>query len=507
MLSFYVALILGSLAYGFGFGYFAPYLLLPFAAPPAILAVLIIWALPKSDNAPVQFLPPLFICFFCALSLWPNYLAISLPGLPWLTMLRLFGLPLALVLLVCVSVSASFRREISDTLQADPFIWRAFLAFVIIQTLSIGLSSAIGATVNRYIVAQTNWTAIFFVSCYLFRREGFAELWAKLLLFMALALCPIAIWESRLGHVPWAGHIPSFLKIEDEAVLRTLAGAARAATGIHRVTTIQSTPLGLAEFLGLTAPFAIHFMLNRYKLLLRLVSGLYIPLSLYCIILTDSRLGIVAFFVSVLVYLLIWALLGWRQKKGSIIAPAIVLAYPVIFCAAITATFFVGRLRKAIWGGGAQQPSTEARKEQWEMAIPKIIHNPFGHGVSRAAHTLGFYSDDILTIDSYFLSVLLDYGVLGFIIYYFIFGRAAWVGARSLLSAPEERELKLLLPMAVSLVAFIAIKSVFSQEDNHPLVFMMVAAILALSRRAARAAPPMASRYPKAPSPRAKAKA
>ena len=51
-----------------------------------------------------------------------------------------------------------------------------------------------------------------------------------------------------------------------------------------------------------------------------------------------------------------------------------------------------------------------------------------------------------------------------------------------------EGELGLLLPMGVALLNFIVVKSVFSQDSNHPAVFMMLGGVVALGYRATVAA-------------------
>jgi hypothetical protein len=480
-----LVLAIACVAYGFYFAALAPARMMPFTVPPVILAILIIWALPHGEYAPARALEPIFIGFFATLVMWPNYLAIALPSLPWVTLLRVFVVPLLAVFLICLSVSRRFRKQLSDVLAADPYIWKMLAGFVALQTLSLAFSNDISMSFNRYIIAQLNWTSIFFVSCVLFTRKGFANLWVALLLTMCVVLCFIGLWEQRLGMVPWAGHIPSFLRVDDPAVQRILAGASRAATKIHRVTATATTSLGLAEMLGLTAPFAVHLVLGRYPLYTRLAMGLYIPLAIYVILLTDSRLGVVACLVSVMFYLLIWAAMRWYHERKSLFAPAIVLTYPLIFACFVAATFFIGRLRARVWGTGAQQASTDSRIDQWNMAIPKVIKNPFGYGWARGARTLGFTNGDgILTIDSYYINILLEVGVLGFILYYGMFGRAIWTGAKTVVQSPQSGEIDLLIPLSVSLASFIVVKSVFSQEANHPLVFMMLAAVLALSYRA-----------------------
>jgi hypothetical protein len=481
----YGGLAVALFAYGFYYAATAPFLMTPMLVPQVILAALIIWALPSGDYAPVGTLPPLFFMFFAALMLWPNYLAIALPGLPWVTLTRVFGVPLTILLLICISVSHSFRISLKNVMGADPLVWQSLLLFVILQTISLPFSDLISISVSRYILAQTNWTAIFVVSCYIFSRPRALDIWAKALLFLSFAICLIAVWEFKLGYVPWAGHIPSFLKIEDDAVLRSLAGARRSASGVYRVQSTATTPLGLAEILGLAAPFALHFGISKHSPYLRIFSLFCLPLFVAVIVLTDSRLGIVSCLVGLAFYLLVWALVRWRQVKDSVFAPGIVFAYPAILSMMIAATFFVGKLRAKVWGNGTQAASTESRKIQWQMGIPKILDHPLGHGVARSGHALGFKGPNgIITVDSYYLTVLLEVGILGFIVYFFFFIRAAWVGVRAVVSGPQDREMLLLIPLCVAVGEFVIVKSVFSQDANHPAMFMMVGGIIALVHRA-----------------------
>jgi O-antigen ligase len=285
--------------------------------------------------------------------------------------------------------------------------------------------------------------------------------------------------------VLWAAHIPSMLKIEDEAVLRTLAGTARAATGKYRVLATYSTPLGLSEFLGLVAPFAAHMALTARTNGPRLFAIGYMLVAFYVVLETDSRLGLISSILSLLLYMLFWALLQWRRNAGSIIAPAIVLAYPAIFCVGVASTFAIGRLRAKVWGNGSQSASDQSRVDQWNLALPKLFSHPQGHGVGQAGSVLNYIgSDGVPTIDSYFINMLLDYGFIGFLLYFGMFARGAWIGARSIVRGNLDRELQLLLPLSICLINFIIIKSVFSQDDNHPMVFMMLGAVVALSRRA-----------------------
>lgn len=484
VVSAFALLSVFCIAYGFAFGIMAPARMTPFAAPMVLIGGLILWCLPPGDYAPTRAIEPLFIAFFASLILWPNYLAIALGSLPWITMARLTGTPLILIFLACISISAKFRSELWATLSTEKLMLRLVVALAGLWTFSLLMSSDPGASVNRYALAMVNMIGIFFASCYLFSREGFAELWVRMLLVMLAILSVIGIWEFRIQALPWAGHIPSFLKIDDPIVQKILAGGlTRLET--YRVKATATTPLGLGELLGLAMPFAMHLLFGRYPIYIRLAAVALIPLMFFVILLTDSRLGFVAACASGLFYLLFWAILRWRQQKASLFAPAIVLAYPAFFVAFMAATFFVTRLKNEFWGTGQQQYSTQSRLDQWEMGIPKILANPLGYGIGQGATVLGFTNlGGVLTIDSYWLSVLLEIGLVGFLVFYGLMLRGSFTAARMVVTVGNRGELGLLLPLAVALLNFVIVKMVFSQEANHPLIFMMLGAVVGLNYRA-----------------------
>lgn len=477
-------LLTAMIAWGMTYALTFPYLLVPLAVPAVAVAAMVIWALPESSNPPVGGLSPLLFAFTAAMYLWPNYLAIALPGLPWLTLLRILGVPMALLLLICVSTSTDFRKQLGGVLSTDALIWRLLVGFLAIQFLTIAFSPELGGSFARFTITLTNWYAAFFVGCYVFSRPGAAARWVFLLWVCAVILCFIAIWEARLGRPPWAGYIPSFLRVDDPAVQRTLAGSARGGLTARRVAATTAHPLIFAEFLGLIVPFAVHYVMQNYALWLRVAAALSLPLIAYAIMLTDSRLGVGAELLSIVIYLFMWGALRWARTRSSIFAPALVLAYPVIFSLFIVATFAIGRLRAEVWGGGAAQPSTQARIDQWNSGLPKVFAAPWGHGIGRGGDVLGFVNGaGTLTIDTYYLNLLLEYGVLGFAVYACLFARGVWVSGRAGISSKATDELLLLIPISIALMNFIIIKSVMASESNHPLVFMMLAATLALTAR------------------------
>jgi len=451
-------------------------------APLSLLALFVIWALPRTQTAPTKLLVRLYYAFFAALILWPNYLAVSIPGLPWITVLRVVGIPMAGVFLIALSISPPMRGEIKEVLKSAPWIWRLLAIFIAIQLVTIPLSAALFTSVSRFVIAQINWTVIFFASCYIFRTEGRVIRWTFMMVIMALIVIAIGGWEWRMSHIPWAGHVPSFLAVSDVAVQRILAGATRLGT-FYRTQSTFTTSLSFAEYLALTTPFVIHLAVVGRRRITRLASTACVPVIFFGVFITDSRLGALGFFLSFLLYVAVWALRRWRSDRRSIFGPAVTLGYPVIFGSFILATLVNLRLYRMVWGGGQYQFSTDARQQQLEMAIPKILHAPWGHGIGQAADVLQFYSPaGLLTIDSYYLTIALEYGVVGFIAYYGMFAVAMLYGASAMFRS-RSYETSFLVPAVIALANFVVVKSVLSQEAGHPLAFMILGMIAALVYR------------------------
>jgi O-antigen ligase len=116
------------------------------------------------------------------------------------------------------------------------------------------------------------------------------------------------------------------------------------------------------------------------------------------------------------------------------------------------------------------------------MGLDILASNPLGYGIGMGAETLGFRNlAGALTIDTYYILIALEYGVIGFLIYYGMFLIATWKAGMSTFRQPaESREELLLIPLAIAISNFIVIKSIFSQDANHPVVFMMLAMMVAL---------------------------
>ncbi len=380
-----LALAFACFIYGFFFALTAPVLIVPFMAPVGILGLLSIWALPEARTAPVRALELFFSALMIGLIMWPNYLALSLPGLPWITVVRLTTFPMAFFLLVSLSISSDFRRKILEAAKGAPLILNLLLIFSVNSFVSLPFSHAIGDSVNKVILQQLTWTGVFVASLYFFRTPGRAERYASLLLLLAIPIAAVAVLEYQDQHGPWADHVPSFLRVEDPSAQRALAGAVRSSTGQYRAKATFSTALGLSEYISLMTPFAVHWAVSRKPMLQRLIGVALLPMIYIVVRMTeqDSRLGILGFLISILTYFFLWSVLRFRRRLNDLVAAIIIYAYPAAFLGVLASSMFVHKIHVLLFGGGAQQASNLHRQEQFRMAMPALLKNPNrGHGAS-----------------------------------------------------------------------------------------------------------------------------
>lgn len=481
-LLFSVLILLGAI-YGFFFTLLPPSFLIYLLGPIAFLLLVVIWALPDRDTAPpVVAIERLFWVFWLTMILWPNYLALALPGLPWITVARLFGIPLLILMLVAVSVSKQFRADMKKPLNEVTPLWRMLVAFVCVQFLAVILAPMPASALNRAISFQIIWTNIFFVSAYVFVKPGRIARWCSIIAIMAVITALIGLVETSRQQVLWADHIPSFLKIEDPSVQKTLTAQFRG--GEYRAVSTFAISLSFAEYLALATPFLIHIFVITRKQLVRflcLAADVLVVIAIYH---THARLGMVGFLLAHAVYGLFWGMQRWRTNRQSIFGPALTLAYPALLAVFWLAVISIGRLRVMVLGGGLHEASNAGREAQFAAAPPVVMQSPlFGFGAGQGAGRLGMMNaGGEISLDSYVLSMLLDYGIAGFLLFVGMLFYGLYIAAE-ISTKTRDRELSYAIPVAICLMVFMTIKLVLSQEHNNPIMFMLLGMIAAMAYR------------------------
>ncbi len=252
-----------------------------------------------------------------------------------------------------------------------------------------------------------------------------------------------------------------------------------------RIGSIYATSLTYAEFIAIALPFVIFGLFYGRHLVARIAAFPLIILMLANAIFTNSRSAMVGVLISLFgLVALVTVQRFWKfRHQRDLLGAVLFWSYPAFAALGAVAVLVVPRLRVMVLGGGQHQASNSARSEQWRIAIGRLKENPIGHGHDSAGEVIGYINPaGVPTVDSYYIALLMDYGVLGFIAYGAFFIFAAFLAFRTFVRAETEEE-RLAGPLAISLTSFIVIKSVLMQQENHYLAFALAGMSAAIAWR------------------------
>lgn len=449
-------------------------------APILLMGAVCLWLLPDVGDVDTLRMRQLMLTFFALFGLWPNYIALDLPGLPWITPVRIVMGALSLIALVVISSSGDTRARIWDAMNTVPLLRKLFWAFWLCTTISLVFSNQLTFSINKYLNNQIFWTLLFAITCYAATYRGFVGRACQMLVIGVIGACMAGLYEWHIERVYWLDHLPSFLKV-DPAFLEQVAKAQnRAGTDIYRVRGTMAVSLYFAEYLAMMFPMVVHFLINARTVMHKLLLGAALFAMMTVMYATNARSAMVGIVLTIGLYpfFLVWR--ARQRHKASIAATAGVMAYPAMVMVVALLVIFWRRAHVMVLGGGQHQPSSEAREVQWAMGIPKIMRRPLGHGQSTSGDVLGYMNGNgEVTVDSYYLTVLLEHGVFALPVLMLMFGLPLWFGFWNYLKArtPEQ---DLLAPLAVGMFNFIVIKGVLSSEGDMPLAFAMLGMLIGL---------------------------
>lgn len=476
----YAALAGLGIAYGLMLVFLPAEMIFVPMIPIGILLALILWMLPDFGTYPERTLDNFFFFYLASYCLWPAYVSISLPGLPWLGLARFALFGLAALALWCAATSSDFRRQTMAIAKTSKPVYWMVIGYALISFVTIPFAPNIDSAIKRAIDNLLGFTLVFFISCFVLSKRGYPSRFAHWFVALGLIMAAIGVAEAFKEAVLWGNSIPSWLKVEGRYIDTVLSTQARFSDGLYRVRGSFTVSLSLAEFLLLPLPFLLHFIMTEKSQLRRalLIAGW--AATLVTIFYTRSRLGIVGVLGTHAIYFFIWSLRRRTRHGRDLVGASLLYGFPIILLFVFALIASSNRLQTMTIGGAQHGASNDARARQREMAWPKVLANPLGHGGAQSGTVLGFKAPSgLVTVDSHFITTLLDFGVIGFVCWYGFMLTGAGIGYRVYLTTEDDEQL-LAGPAAVALVTFFVGKSVLSQEETHSLIFMLVPMVLAL---------------------------
>lgn len=404
---------------------------------------------------------------------WPRYAFFRPPGLPGLSLTRAFQAAALLMWIYLLLRSRAYRSCLRDRLVAIRGVVVGSALFLIVKVL--GVLVADHPLIVLKDIANELLSVAFPFLLMLTVVSDRKQLRAILGVFFAAALVVIAIgaYEGFVGRNLFFG----LLDVDSEYLRQVFYDKDRGAG--HRVQSTFSNPLTLSEFLSFSFPVCAYFLLNLRR---RAIGGLvligYAIAAMYVVKLSGSRSGLGALGLAFFGVAIFYSVRGLMVSKTIFGASMNAMAVGLCVCAAIIASMYVSDL---LLGNNLREfQSGMARIEMWRKGLSEIVDSPLiGFGQGLGAIALEYRGGNTLyTIDSYFLSVLLDNGVAGLLCLIFVLSYTLYVAFSSVLRKLVENPL---LPfLGLSVLLFSIVKIVLSLTHNHGLMAIVVAMVFIL---------------------------
>ncbi len=454
--------------------------------PILVLFFIVLWMAPDIDPEVDRPLRILFLTTIGASLFWPVYIAYRMPGVGLVSPTRLALYAMTFLFLYAMATSARLRGVLGQALDAAPVIKWSFIAFVVIQFL---LALVWLEFNSRWLNVQTYWYLMVLMALIAGSSEGVPRRFGIAVALGGVWCAAFTWWEFVREYKVWMLWVPPAFQGDPEIWNKIVAGFRRSSGGSFRASGLTTTPVTMGELLGVTLPFVLFFGLRVLKGWWRFLLLPAVVLYGAAVYATGSRTGYITMTIAVFGLLGLWALRRYRRGENirDLLGPTAIMSYPFGAVLGLTIILTWQRAYRAFIGGGHTAPSDNARRAMWERTWEHVLQNPFGYGPNQVARYVGKLKSSTgnVTVDGYYMNMLIDFGVAGFLAWFLLFAAAAWYAGRIYVRA-ETHDEEIAGPICVSIVCFLVSKGVLSQSDNHHLFFAMVGLVAALAWRQAQ---------------------
>ncbi|HEY1781411.1 MAG TPA: O-antigen ligase family protein [Roseiarcus sp.] len=451
----------------------------------AIAAMVLLWVMPDLPLVWPNLIRKTFFVMLVADLCVPNYYAVQLGSLPWISARRLATFALFAPFLIAVAASSDTRRRIMERAGASSLIFICVLGYLVMAILSLFTSATTSESMSALVEALLSWYVPFFAMIYIVRDHDDA-------IFILKIICCCAVFITAFGFMEFYEHRNIFVDIFPRGMLQQLiennpnlalllpGDANHFRNGLYRAESAFVTPLSFGEFEIIVIPIGLFFALYRESSFEKSLGWATVFGGIIGIFASGSRGGYIGVLFSVAVFVAIWSIRKAVGNKASL-APAIVgLTGIVSFAFLIGLILFWRRAHNMVLGGGDAAASNQGRYNQWVAGIPLIRSNPItGHGFAAGGYVINS------SIDSYVLSVLLETGIPGLVFFVGMALLPIWYGLRNFVSDMSESG-AVAGALACSFIAFSMNRLVLSQRENHMLIFSLLAIVVVMNYEYAR---------------------
>lgn len=450
----------------------------------ALVGVILLWAVPELRVVPERSLRTMFFMMVVVLLCVPAYYTISTGVLPWISLRRLFSFAVIVLFSLAIAGSKSARDKIVETVRANRWLAFSTFGFLTMMFISTIISANIPVSLNQFVDVILNWYVPIFACILIVRSEEDIILLLKIIAIAGIVVTLAGAAEFVLQRRYYLDMFPQAMVASIMDGNPSLAGAYYRAdfrNELYRTSSIFVVSLSFGEFAAMLAPISAYFVLHGRdwrEWSLGIVTGICSLVALLC---SGSRGAYQATLVAMPTMVFLWTIRYAKLNPHSLVGVIMGAVFALGVVNVLALVMFWTRLRNMVIGAGEDPLGNDSRAVQWDLAWPKILSNPIlGHGGGQSGDVIGFHNPGgQVSVDSYVLTLLVDFGIPGFLLFFSMIVIGIWIGVRLYLTDADRRA-ALGGPIACSLIAFAYYRVALSQTENHTLMFLIIGLVFAI---------------------------
>lgn len=455
-----------------------------FGIVAVVAAVLVVLMPAREREVSTRAFLYMLAAFLAAYAIWPPYVAISLPFLPFITPARVLLMVLLAGWIFIAGTARGVHRRLFERLGFAKTLWIALLVLIVFLGLAIPYSPEPAVAVKAFLDQCISLFLPLIVAVTLIESERDIDLIARVLLVTAVLIGLTVVYEAFTRHNIFVTYLSKLVSYRADWLDQILKPAMRM-NGKFRTQGPFTVPLSQAEFFTLLMPFALYAFDKAKNGFVRFGVLLIAALFEFAIIAADSRTAMVTSVLLIGLFAILRGAMYLRAHPKADLGPLVTLL--LSFVALCVPVALIAMLVKLGLGETLGEHGT--RGAQLVLGIPKVLGRPFiGYGPGIGGLVLGYRPDGVnLTIDNYYLGIVLDGGLPAFFAFVTLLGWLIITAIRGALRSPIERG-RIYLMFLLYFIAFALVRTTLSQSDNLSLSYIMMGVFAAYHGIASKAA-------------------
>ena len=430
--------------------------------------------LPAHLNAPGGLLRGMLSVVMVVSAVWPGYVAYKFGAAPGVNPARIVYWGMVTLWLFWLVGSPTLRAHLFAQLGRFKVLHGVLVIYAVWQLVICAFSLTPIYSAYYLVKLLLGGYLYYLIVLSVLRDSDDVERLVTWIVVAAALVSAIGVVEGFRKANFFAGIFPT-----DPEQLETLEWIIldKSRSGAYRVASTFSHPLALAEYLTMCLPLAAYLMLVGQTRWRRWLGIGAIPLLLISLYLSHTRSALITAAIVAITLMLIAGARAAAQRRnffqaivGGCVVVGVVLAS--VGGASVLTELTLGR-------DSAERGSTDARVVMLSRGSRMAAEEPVtGYGPGRAAITLGALPGHVnLTIDNYYLSVVLESGLPGLLLLIFTLAYPITLGFfRGL--RQQTRAGWMALALASALLAYAVERGVLSLTNNLDFSLMLTAMLV-----------------------------